>query len=196
MTTWQHVISKEVNTKTEAYFMWQRDAYTGGSVNIGPPQSFGGGGGAGTFIPGYSLTYGLVNYTMFQLGKNDFLTLRNELLNDPQGEHSGYRNLSKAGYTHGAVNHRAEEYVRGKIHTNTIESFWSLLKRGIMGSFHQVSKQYLPLYVNEFAWRYNNRIMNDAERFDLGIRGIIGKRITYKELIGKIKTEETETQPC
>jgi hypothetical protein len=79
-------------------------------------------------------------------------------------EHSGYRNLSKAGYTHGAVNHKAEEYVRGKIHTNTIESFWSLLKRGIMGSFHQVSKQYLPLYVNEFAWRYNNRHNPDIFR--------------------------------
>lgn len=79
-------------------------------------------------------------------------------------EHAGYRNLSKAGFQHGTVNHGAAEYVRGKIHTNTIESFWSLLKRGIMGSFHQVSKQYLPLYVNEFAWRYNNRHNPDIFR--------------------------------
>jgi transposase-like protein len=47
--------------------------------------------------------------------------------------------------------------VRGIVHTNTIESFWSLLKRGIMGSFHHVSKKYLPLYLNEFQWRFNNR---------------------------------------
>lgn len=60
-------------------------------------------------------------------------------------------------YPHGAVNHSAGEYVRGNIHTSSIDSFWSLLKRGIMGSFHHVSKKYLPLYVNEFSYRHNNR---------------------------------------
>ena len=79
-------------------------------------------------------------------------------------ENAGYRNLNKAGFPHDTVNHKAEEYVRGKIHTNTIENFWSLLKRGIMGSYHQVSKKYLPLYVNEFAWRYNNRRNPDIFR--------------------------------
>jgi transposase-like protein len=79
-------------------------------------------------------------------------------------ENAGYRNLRKAGFPHDTVNHKAEEYVRGNIHTNTIESFWSLLKRGIMGSYHQVSKKYLPLYVNEFAWRYNNRRNPDIFR--------------------------------
>jgi hypothetical protein len=58
---------------------------------------------------------------------------------------------------HESVNHQAGEYVRGRVHTSTIDGFWSLLKRGIMGSFHQVSKDYLPLYVNEFAFRYNHR---------------------------------------
>ena len=58
---------------------------------------------------------------------------------------------------HAAVKHSAGEYVRGVVHTNNIESFWSLLKRGIMGSFHHVSKDYLPLYLNEFSWRFNNR---------------------------------------
>ncbi len=72
-------------------------------------------------------------------------------------EAAGYRRLSTLGYPHRTVDHKAEEYVRGNVHTNSIEGFWSLLKRGIVGTFHQVSKDYLPLYVNEFAFRYNNR---------------------------------------
>ncbi len=71
-------------------------------------------------------------------------------------EHSGYRLLGK-DFDHRVVRHSAGEYVVGTTHTNTIEGFWSLFKRGIIGSYHKVSKQYLPLYVNEFAWRFNNR---------------------------------------
>jgi transposase-like protein len=71
-------------------------------------------------------------------------------------EHSGYRMLGR-DLPHGVVRHSAGEYVVGAIHTNTIEGFWSLLKRGIMGSYHKVSKDYLPLYMNEFSWRFNNR---------------------------------------
>jgi transposase-like protein len=71
-------------------------------------------------------------------------------------EHSGYRLLGK-DMSHAVVRHTAGEYVVGSAHTNTIESFWSLFKRGIMGSYHKVSKEYLPLYVNEFSWRFNNR---------------------------------------
>jgi hypothetical protein len=55
------------------------------------------------------------------------------------------------------IRHGAGEYVRGHVHTNNIESFWSLLKRGVVGTFHKVSKDYLPLYLNEFAFRHNNR---------------------------------------
>jgi len=58
---------------------------------------------------------------------------------------------------HESVNHGRGEYVRGNVHTCTIDGFWSLLKRGIIGSFHNVSRKYLPLYVAEFEWRYNNR---------------------------------------
>ena len=61
------------------------------------------------------------------------------------------------GVPRGTVNHREGQYVVGAIHTNTIEGFWSILKRGIMGSFHKVSEKYLPLYVAEFQFRYNNR---------------------------------------
>lgn len=69
-------------------------------------------------------------------------------------EHSSYNAL---GFPHESVRHGAGEYVRGQVHTNGIENFWSLLKRGIMGSFHNVSKAYLPLYLNEFTFRHNNR---------------------------------------
>jgi hypothetical protein len=103
VSTWEHKFSDQVHTKTEAYFMWQRDAYVGGTISVGPPQSFGGGGGAGTFIPGYSLNYGVLNYTMFALSKNDFLTVRNELYNDPQGERTGFRTLYSShtiGWSH------------------------------------------------------------------------------------------------
>jgi transposase-like protein len=71
-------------------------------------------------------------------------------------EHAGYGNLSPT-FPHGVVKHSAHEYVRGNIHTNNIESFWSLLKRGVVGTFHNVSKNYLPLYLNEFAFRHNFR---------------------------------------
>lgn len=71
-------------------------------------------------------------------------------------EHSGYRRLSP-DYPHHAVRHQAKNYVVGAIHTNTIEGFWSLIKRGIVGTYHKVSRKYLPLYVAEFQFRYNNR---------------------------------------
>lgn len=67
-----------------------------------------------------------------------------------------YRKLAK-DYPHGVVRHSHGEYVNGAIHTNTIEGFWSIVKRGIVGTFHKVSRKYLPLYVNEFEFRYNNR---------------------------------------
>lgn len=72
-------------------------------------------------------------------------------------EHSGYRKLKK----HKTVRHSSGQYVDGVVHTQTIDGFWSLLKRGIMGSFHKVSRKYLPLYVAEFEFRYNNRDNTD-----------------------------------
>ena len=68
---------------------------------------------------------------------------------------------------HEFVTHRRGEYVRGNVHTQTIDGFWSLLKRGIIGTFHNVSRKYLPLYVAEFEWRYNNR--NNPEIFSAAV---------------------------
>ncbi|HEV7734075.1 MAG TPA: IS1595 family transposase [Candidatus Binatia bacterium] len=78
--------------------------------------------------------------------------------------HPAYEKLVDAGYTHESVNHRGGEYVRGIVHTANLDSFWSLIKRGIMGSFHHVSGEYLPLYLNEFSYRHNNR--DNPDMFD------------------------------
>jgi hypothetical protein len=83
-------------------------------------------------------------------------------------QYTGYRNLGDE-FPHGMVDHAKGQYVMGAIHTNTIEGFWSIFKRGIMGTFHKVSAKYLPLYVAEFQFRYNNR--ENADIFGEAIRG-------------------------
>ncbi len=80
----------------------------------------------------------------------------------------GYKHLDKE-YPHIVVDHARGDYVVGAIHTNTIEGFWSLIKRGCVGTFHKVSKKYLPLYVAEFQFRYNNR--ENADIFGTAIEG-------------------------
>jgi hypothetical protein len=80
----------------------------------------------------------------------------------------GYRSLNKT-YPHASVDHHRGQYVVGAVHTNTIEGFWSIFKRGVVGTFHKVSDKYLALYVAEFQFRYNNR-MNPII-FDAVIRG-------------------------
>jgi transposase-like protein len=83
-------------------------------------------------------------------------------------EHKGYNDLDLV-YPHGRVQHSANRYVIGAIHTNTIAGFWSLIKRGVVGSYHKVSRKYLPLYAAEFQFRYNNRLNPDI--FGAAIRG-------------------------
>jgi transposase-like protein len=84
-------------------------------------------------------------------------------------EWGGYAHLDALGFPHEAVAHGQGEYVRGKVHTNNIENFWSLLKRGIIGNYHHVSKKYLPLYLAEFQFRHNNR--KNADIFGAAIAG-------------------------
>lgn len=72
-------------------------------------------------------------------------------------ELASYRSLTEMGYLHDSVSHSANQYVLGTIHNNTIEGFWSILKRGVYGVYRVVSKKYLQSYVDEYAWRYNNR---------------------------------------
>lgn len=104
-----------------------------------------------------------------------------------------YDGLS-ADYEHQVVNH-AVEYVRENVHTNGMENFWSLLKRGISGTYVSVEPFHLFRYVDEQAFRFNTRldsdgeILNDGARFALAMSQIVGKRLTYKSLIGESDTE-------
>jgi hypothetical protein len=87
--TWEHRFSKEFITKTEAYFMWERDAELGGTPSAGPIEPYGGGGGDGTLIPGWSRSYGILNYTMLAMSKKDYITVRNEWYRDETGYRLG-----------------------------------------------------------------------------------------------------------
>jgi transposase-like protein len=86
--------------------------------------------------------------------------------------------------SHDVVCHSKGEYVRKEgtksIHTNTIEGFFSIFKRGVYGTFHHVSRQHLHRYLNEFDFRYNAREISDGERMELAVKGVVGKRLTYK----------------
>jgi hypothetical protein len=73
----------------------------------------------------------------------------------------GYKHLNKEFPQHETINHAAGQYVVGAVHTNTIEGFWSIFKRGTVGTFHKMSRKYMPLYVAEFQFRYNNRNVDD-----------------------------------
>jgi transposase-like protein len=99
-------------------------------------------------------------------------------------EHVGYYGMSEE-YVHSIINH-LQHYVDGRVHTNGIENFWSLLKRGLSGTYVSVEPFHLFRYLDEQMFRYNNRKnMNDSQRFDLAISQIIGKRLTFAELTGK-----------
>lgn len=96
-------------------------------------------------------------------------------------EHPSYKGIGDADTRHETVNHKAEEWVRGDVHTNTVESVWSLLKRSIMGSYHQLSVKHLDAYLDELEWRQNNR----ANRFlfrDTLTKLIKSGNLSYEEL--------------
>lgn len=106
-----------------------------------------------------------------------------------------YRKVGREFASHEAVNHTRKEYARGDVHTNTIESCFSILKRGLIGTFHHVGVQHLQRYCNEFDFRYNHRKvwdevaekfrpMTDVERAIAMLYGIDGKRLTYRRLDG------------
>jgi transposase-like protein len=101
----------------------------------------------------------------------------------------GYKMLAAEGFVHDFVNHM-EGYVRGKVHTNGIENFWSLLKRGLRGTYVAVEPFHLDRYVDEQIFRFENRAtkdnqLNDSDRFTLAMNQIVGRRLTYQELTGK-----------
>lgn len=126
----------------------------------------------------------------FHLAKVTGETLRSVLVtNVDRGswlmtdDHSGYKIVGKEYVGHGVVKHSLGEYGRlGVFHTNTVEGFFSLLKRGITGVYHHVSEAHLARYCAEFDFRYNTRKLTDFERADENLLGSIGKRLTYRRI--------------
>ena len=102
--------------------------------------------------------------------------------------HRGYWGLRKDGYALEQVNHSAGEYVRDMAHTNGIESFWAMLKRGYHGTYHKMSTKHLPRYVNEFAGRHNIRPMDTIAQLSNLVNGMEGKRLPYKALVSNNHT--------
>lgn len=99
----------------------------------------------------------------------------------------GYRGLEKL-FSHSFVKHNEKEYVQGSVHTNTMEGFWSLLKRGIVGIYHSVSAKHLDKYLDEFTFRYNTRKINESERFNFMLSNM-ATHLPYKQLINNGKKE-------
>jgi len=98
------------------------------------------------------------------------------------------------GFPGGSVNHKDGEYVRGDVHSNTVEGFFAILKRGIIGTYHHVSEEHLHRYLSEFSFRYSNRSalgVEDAERGETALRGIVGKRLTYRRTGGERPEAQT-----
>ena len=97
-------------------------------------------------------------------------------------EAHAYRDIGWNFASHGSVVHSQKEYVRGDVHTNTVEGYFSILKRGIFGVYHHVSEAHLKRYLNEFDFRYTHRIargVDDVARAGLALDGVKGKRLTY-----------------
>jgi len=99
-----------------------------------------------------------------------------------------YDGLEK-DYQHAVIDH-AVEYVNGNVHTNTMENFWSLLKRGLHGTYISVEPFHLFRYLDAQAFRYNNRQLTDAERFAIVVKQIVGRRLTYEQLTGKTQATQ------
>jgi transposase-like protein len=104
------------------------------------------------------------------------------IMTDELASYSGIGNDFNGG--HEVVKHNVGEFKRGKASTNTVESYFALLKRGVHGIFHHVSKHHLHRYCDEFSFRWNYRKVDDCERRVAAIKGIEGKRLSYKPIVG------------
>lgn len=122
----------------------------------------------------------------------DLASLQNEIYKHVEvgstvytDEHGGYEGLDGLFYKHDTVNHGAGEFVRGEVSTNGIESVWAVLKRGVIGVYHQISEKHTGRYVNEFSFRLNdgNVKRHTLDRLDSMLWAAVGRRLTYKALV-------------
>lgn len=102
---------------------------------------------------------------------------RSSHLHTDKGAH--YIEVGREFGSHGSVNHRVE-YVRGEVHSNTVENFFSIFKRGVIGTYHHMSEAHLHRYCAEFDFRYNHRKVSDTECAAAALKGMEGKRLTYR----------------
>ncbi len=98
-------------------------------------------------------------------------------------ELNSYNGLAAEFPNHEAINHGLKEYARGDVHTNTAESSFAIVKRGLMGIYHAVSKEHLHRYISQFDWVWNHRLMNDGDRTEAAIKAADGKRLMYRQPI-------------
>jgi hypothetical protein len=99
-------------------------------------------------------------------------------------ELTAYNKLGSEYWMHQTVTHSADEYVRGIVHTNTVEGYYSIFKRGMTGVYQHCKEKHLHRYLAEFDFRYSNRVafgVNDVARADRALKGIVGKRLTYHQ---------------
>lgn len=115
----------------------------------------------------------------------DFVSRDATIYTDSSARYNALEGL----YKHEAVNHSKREYVRGTVHSNTIESYFAILKRGLMGTFHSVSRKHLHRYLSEFQYRYNTRKMDDGARTVMAIKAAQGKRLRYREPLDTLKAK-------
>lgn len=121
-----------------------------------------------------------VNGTTLRPVLMSHVNVKSALMTDTAG---GYLHVGKEFARHEMVDHGALEYVRGDVHSNTVENYFSILKRGITGVYHHVSEAHLHRYLAEFDFRYSNREklgVNDVSRSDFALQGVKGKRLTYQ----------------
>ncbi|WP_233574739.1 IS1595 family transposase [Stagnimonas aquatica] len=130
---------------------------------------------------------GKVNASVIE--KTDSATLKGFVVDNVEtgaavftDEHSGYRSLSSS-FAHSSVRHSVGEYVNGMAHTNGIESFWAMLKRGYKGTYHQMSAKHISRYVTEFAGRHYVRGLDTIMQMTLLAKGLDGKRLRYNDLV-------------
>ena len=98
-------------------------------------------------------------------------------------DHGGYQGMP---FKHETVKHSISEYVNGQAHTNGIESFWATLKRGYHGTYHHMSEKHLGRYVGEFSGRHNNRSRDTIDQMTAMVRGMNGKRLSYRDLTARL----------
>ena len=117
----------------------------------------------------------------------DAETLQGFVADRVEGEATVYTDDASAydglPHDHDSVRHSVGEYVRGDVHTNGIESFWSMLKRAHKGTFHKISPKHLQRYVNEFAGKHNSRDQDTIDQMESMVAGMVGKRLSYRDLV-------------